>query len=340
MPFDNTKGFVPHGSLLYYWTLLPQSSTTLAGKRIPSLFGKLKGIGFYYTFVIGLIIAEFYLIFFALPKDGVPTVTLLIFSLLDFAIGIIPLFFETKPDWNLSILKAEKYIAETNLNPKTLKYDSNETTLSAEEKSLASTKRQIIYVYCIKILISAAIMAFAWVKFITYVRFYGGVNSFIYDTIGSGRLLFYVIIGGALVHIFFTKTFIYHIIYWVKFKIQKNEFRISHKTDFDINQKNKDKLFEYNVDVHPKEAFNQKIWQRVEDTVTGPNIISLTCSKVERKFRTDKIILAEKNVYLVVSGLLLDTEINSLFSQQPDNDIARAVIATCKKQQIFQVGLK
>ena len=194
--------------------------------------------------------------------------------------------------------------------------------------------------YYFKVILWTSFLVFSCVNFIIYVRFYGCVNIFIYYKIVSGSLLFYVIIGGAMVHIFYTKTFIYHIIYWVKFKMQKNEFRVSHKTDFDINQKNKEKLFEYNVDVHPKEAFNQKIWQRVEDTATGPNIISLTCSSVERKYRTDKIIAAEKNVYLVSSGLLLDTEINSLFSQQPDNDIARAVIATCKKQQIFQVGLK
>jgi len=341
MPFDNTKGFVPKGSLLYYWTLLPQSSTLLNGKKIPSLFGILKGIGFYYAFVIGLIAAEFYLIFFALPNDGVPTITLLIFSLLDFAVGVLPLFFEKNPDRNLPILKAEKFIIETNLNPNTPKdipEESKESFLRNEEIRLQSINNKILWVKVGKFLLATFIIVFAYVKFITYVDHYGGFKNFIFDTIGSGRLLFYVIVGGAFVHILFTKTFIYHIIYWLKLQNQRREFVLSHRTDFVESQKNKDKLFEYKVSVVAKSDNNQKILQRVDENEVGSNIVSLLCNGINKKFRTDNFVLENRNIHIVYSGLLLDTEVNKLFSEQPDNDISRAVVAACKKQQISQIA--
>jgi hypothetical protein len=336
---------VPTGPLLYFYTLLPQTGTKLNGENIPPLFGKVKDIGFVYFFVGLLVCAEIYLIFFGLPQDGIPIMQLVLFSIADFSIGLVPIFFEKNPTWNISIIKSEMFIRKINIELNDKNYITDGSTLqqylAVQETELNKLKtRKFIIEWIIKPIISIGIIGgFAYLKFSTYVEHYHGIERFFTDRVGSGAILAYSIVGGAIIHIAFTKTVIYHIICTSKLKKQKKEFKELHHTDFIASEKNKVKLIEYQLDFEPKVAGNQKLWQFILEGTTIENnsqITELDCNNHKKKFITNKVV-DNKNVNLIWSGLLLDSEINTLFIQQPNEQLSKAVIAACKRQQILEI---
>lgn len=336
--FDNRKGFKPKGSLLYFWTLLPQVTTTLNQKKIPALFGNIRNIGLYYVLVGILIAAEAYLMISVLPKEGVPFQTLLTLSVIDFIIAIFPLFIELNPHRNKAIIKANIFIAETKLRIPFFIDSKTSTEVGAKEEvedDLRSYKKQKMLITIIEFIVYLVIVFFAFWKLWSFQRIFGSFSELFFDP--TGRLIISVILYSVFVHIGFTKTVLCHMLFYFKMNAQESEFRNHSKTDFDDTDKNSVKKLDFKVNYKPVVVNNQQICQEItkQEEIAKKYEITLKIGQVDKHYKIDQID-DEQNVYLIYSGLLLDTEINKL-SQQNNNTIARAVIASCKEVQIQQI---
>src|SRR5688500_893296 len=95
--FDNTMGFRPKGTMLKFWVMLPQVSTSIGDKRIPPLYGNLKSMIFPYVMVFLTLVLDAILIW-QLDNHGVDIMILVALSIVDFIIPLLPIVIFYKKD--------------------------------------------------------------------------------------------------------------------------------------------------------------------------------------------------------------------------------------------------
>jgi hypothetical protein len=328
VPFKDSE-FQPDGKLLKYWTLLPQVSTTVGGEEIPPLFGALRNIALHYIFFGFLLILELACIY-NLFDQGTPTLILIILSLFDFIIAIIPALWETKPGFSSKQIKANIYIAESKLQLKIADDSSLGNKRTIVEASLNQSKKSQRKLLIAKLLFSALIIVFASVKF----WFYWGIlgSDIFVETIG--RLLLATILLSVFVHIICTKTILYHLIFWTSLKKQiDNSRRGLHKTP-ELYHAVK---MEYQVSYAPVSISNFKLLQEIStnDKQAKDTVVIKTTSR-EITFNLNKIDGFE-NVFLLNRGIFQEHIINELYTVQHDPGAKRAIIAKCKEKQLSQI---
>ncbi len=170
--FSNNMGFRPKGSVLKWWLLLPQMSTTIEDKYIPSLYGTLKSLTIPAIMVIATMLLDAILIF-QLNESGVNILVLIIVSVLDFLIPFLCLFalsgnlYPAKIEANLFVIQTKLDVV--NLIPSELNNngDRYKEELRSQFKSYKSKK---LLVNLIMIIAAVGILAFAWWKLSVLIR--------------------------------------------------------------------------------------------------------------------------------------------------------------------------
>lgn len=346
--FDNTSGFKPKGTVLKFWTLLPQVSTTIGNKHIPSLFGNLRSISLYYLLVATLIFLEVTLVFY-LNDEGIPPTVFISLSIADFFLVILPSLIHLLPKYNDSVIDANIFIAETKLAIKPIKipqhFNNNEANYNKDiYDNLKKFKSESFRLLLIKLLISGFIISLGVYKFASFWGIYG--RDIFYDPIG--RFTITSIFIGILVHLFCTKIVFYHIAFKIILEKQKKDFhRSPHGSDYRVMpaETNKPNALNFDVPFNSGVANKQKIYQEVNDTKSTQKSSESNSLDVkiklsndnDKSFRTQDF-QGNASVYLIFTGLLLESEIDNLYTVQDDSGAKQAVIAASKEIQISQIG--
>jgi len=210
-------------------------------------------------------------------------------------------------------------------------YKENSSNFQAETlNELIEIKYQKRKTQFLKLLVAVAILASGVYKFISYWAIFGK-SIFI---IGVGRFIIISIILSILIHVLCTKTVIYHILFSKGLKKQIKDFEAHGAHKIGNNEMNKFAELNYLVPYNPVVVGNQKIWQKADPSSSGEQTNNLTLSNnTTQRFRTNQII-GNEGVYIIYTGILLDSEINNLYSQQNNSIEKKAVAAACKEIQI------
>lgn len=343
--FNNNLDFRPKGSILKLWAMLPQVTTDVDGDRVPPIFGNVKSMALANIIIVILIIMEVVLIF-QLDDQGVPYITLLGLSIFDFIIAVLPMvimfnmnMIPSIYDANIFNLKAKRDIP----GEIPLKFDGKKEAYKQElnDKIDDFTKKKKM-VSLLSLLFTLLIIGFGAWKFFTYWDVFG--NDIFVEPIG--RFVVIVILVSYIAHIGFTKTVINS--RWFKMllaaqiaerKKTNNKFRI------DRGETNKTHPLKFNVEYFPVQSGNQFIAQQCECPPYEENKKDFikrleTPSGDLECYRTNKFekkpAFEERRLYLIYTGLLIDSEINELFIAQPNATSQKAMIAECKEIQLSQ----
>lgn len=329
--------FRPIGSVLKLWALLPQVSTSASGRMIPSLFGDLKSVVIPLLMVILLIVSEIVLVM-QLNDEGVGYLVLLILSILDFVVAILPPVIQYFSNRIPAVLKTEKFIAEYEI--KTifqLGDNNNSSTIQEARRSLQNANSKLFQNTVMKWVFFFIIVGLSiWKLMSIYTVFED--DLFI---IPLGRFVLGVTILSIITHQFFTSIVVVYLLFSSAMKKQEKANNTLGEYTVIESDKNKNREFEYNVKYKPAVADKQRIVQEVQlsdypnkEHQLKYNIIELPHDKTVRLFKT-KDFDGNKKSSIVFTGLLLDPEIRSLIVGQ-HNESKIPIIATCKEIQLNQ----
>lgn len=337
MELLNSKGFVPEGKALKLWTLLPQISTTIGDEEIPPLFGNIKNLSLYYFLFFLLIVLESVLVFY-LNNEGVPIIVLIALSAVDFAVACLPYLYELKPQYNRKLNDANILIEKTKLaiaSKVPARYNgNNDNHLDATRQSLEKFKKQNTVTFWIGMFFSSIIVLLGAVKFYSYYGIFG--SDILVEPVG--RFIIITILISIVVHIFCTKVVLYNELYKRAMKSQHREFSGQYnKFRLGDNDLNLNYSLNFLVPYTPIVAQNQRVCQEYDaGKDAGKPFVELNSNGQLKKYKTQEIT-GNDNVYLLHTGILLESEINKLSLAQHNDDAKKAVAVSGKQVQIGQI---
>lgn len=346
--FDNTSGYRPSHDLISWWLLLPQNSTTYhgtkageAGKRISPLFADPKSVVIHFVLIAILIIAELTLIF-QLEDNGVDYKVLLILSIIDFVVAILPMLI-TKKWTTVAEINARIFIAEANIElnqyDSTITEQERTTTKKNLKDNLGMWQSKLMPHKILNIVTVMVILIFSAWKF---ASFYAVLGSDIFVE-PVGRFVMGVIFLSIVVHLLSTKIVFVASAFYPKLKNEIKKHSRFNDHSIAVAEINKPKEIEHKGKYKPSISLHQRIVQKInywqEETEVKEShkneYLLLPNGDIQNKYKIDNFE-GFNNINIVTTGLLTDPEIQGLFSSQGDSEQLQ-VIATCKGIQLTQI---
>lgn len=328
--FDNNLGFKPSGKVLDWWKVLPQVQID---HNVPSLFGNIKSMTLSY-FMVGLLILMEGILIYSLNEEGAMPLVLIILTVLDFAIIIIPLLIIVNKNLINSVLKAKLFITQYKLNtdhnvPDDFNGDESKYKdfLKREYKKLKSDKNKL---QCINIATAIVILVFSYVKFQSIYGIFGE-DIIIMST---GRLAVGVILLSIFVHLLFTKDVVSIIVFKRMLNNQLNDFSQLSLNKVENKDKNNTKEISFFGKYTYEKAGNQmigKVVDSIDSTMDSQKLIKFENQRGQNFISLQKTE-NNSNVNLVWTGILTDPEISVLATAQSDTRLS--VLCVSKEIQL------
>jgi len=341
--FDNRSGYRPSPKLISWWLLLPQITTTHQGAnkmkpgRIPPIFSDPSSVIIHYVLVGLLIYAEITLML-NLEKNGLEIPIMLILSILDFVVALLPILIikSRKEKIYPSQIAANIFVQEVKIAyAEKENIDKSEAYKQLDEWKKKENTLSIINLTCILLL-----LVFCFGKFWSVYQILG-------DDIFSeviGRFTFGVVLLSFIVHLISTKVVFAHVPFFFILKQEKKQFERGENYKISPQETNKNKIIVYNGEFREAMALNQKVLQEStreeyfkEKDNHSDSVIMLSQDKTDYYYRKQNFT-QNQNICIVTTGLLTDSEIQSLASSQSDLGLNKLLlIATCKEYQLSQI---
>lgn len=333
----NVPDFRPSSRLLNLWICLPQNSISIRNNKVAPLFGKPKNFIFNYIFVIALILLEVFTIY-TLSERGVSFTIMLILTIADFIIALIPLLLEQKKiDLCLSYINAHLFINKTKLKH-TKPSTPESASLLHSVKDYKSKKNVIRFIsFCV----TMVIIGFGLWKFIIYFGIYRSkiwVNP-------AGRLVLVAIALGIFTHLTSTKVVCLDILVRIKKRMElkakdEGNGEYIYNNDYQITPI-KISTFK-KVPVFSKYSNHQKLLKKLEQTEykkmsveEKKNCIEITSGGQIYHFRQDDTF--SENAHLCYTQLLKDEELNSIITLHGDPYEKEIIACFGKEIQLTQM---
>jgi hypothetical protein len=334
--FNNSIGFRPSGDVLKYWAMLPQVTSSIGDTKIPSLFGQPKSVTVPIIMVMFLVLIEGILVF-QLSEEGVGFLAILAISIFDFVVAILPPEILMRMNLIPAEIDAHIFVNDNKLripSPVPNGYNSKQDYLNELNRNVSIYENKKSKVGLINWIFYVAIIALNIWKFFIY---YGVLGSGIFIE-PIGRFILTVILLSIIVHILYTKVVYVFLKYNSSLKSQLAAFRRRVKYITPLDETNKNKEIEFSVKYRPAYSGNQRIAQRLlpfEESSSPHDVtIELPHDNIPNKYRVTDFSNGQ-NICLVYTGLLMDPEIQGLYSTQ-DTSSKEAIIVTCKETQLSQ----
>lgn len=347
--FDNTSGYMPSEKVRFWWRLLPQHAGTYhgthegeAGKKIPPVYADPKNVSIHFILVFILIGAELYLML-QLRENGIDFMVLLILSIIDFIIAVLPILlswlYNTKAEINARIFIAEAQVElNRQLNSATETEDAKTARRTNLKRNLLMWQRKLIPHRLITVFVIGVLLTFSVWKFISF-----------YEVLGSdifvepiGRFIVGVILLSIAVHLISTKiVFAATLMYPLLWRESGKQIKYGDHT-VDWTMKNVPREVSYPGKFKAAVADNQRIMQAIDrnqlpedtDFQNTSEYMLLPYEHMQNWYRNN--FKDDKGITIIYTGILADPELLTLAGVQNASDQLE-VLVTGKEIQLQQI---